>query len=130
MYGHRQLHTGSGISKCEYCGKEFTVRRPMKFLIHSLLNYFVVTEKRQLQRAPTDPQRPSPQVPSLSKGVCPAVQSCSPHQNPHWRKTLPVHLLRKEVFRQGCVQLSHPSAHQGRNVQLPVLWPNLFQKAG
>ncbi|PSN51352.1 hypothetical protein C0J52_07913 [Blattella germanica] len=24
MYGHRQLHTGSGVSKCQYCGKEFT----------------------------------------------------------------------------------------------------------
>ncbi|CAB3379275.1 Hypothetical predicted protein [Cloeon dipterum] len=24
MYGHRQLHTGTGISKCEHCGKEFT----------------------------------------------------------------------------------------------------------
>lgn len=25
MYGHRQLHTGSGVSRCQYCGKEFTV---------------------------------------------------------------------------------------------------------
>ncbi|XP_071448956.1 uncharacterized protein [Hetaerina americana] len=24
MYGHRQLHTGTGISRCEHCGKEFT----------------------------------------------------------------------------------------------------------
>lgn len=99
------------------------------YLIH-VLTCRVFAEKRQLQRASSDSQWPPSQVSSLPEGVCPAVQSCPAHQNPHRRETLPMHLLRKEVFGQRCLQLSHQSSHQGGDVQLPVLWPNLFQKAG